>query len=98
VQQTDNTLGSNGQYLKVKQFLTPDYDYGDNEMSEFAQTSSGDYKDNTIGRKGQIQKVRDFLTPDGTNEMRGFISKRDTIGDSKIDESVYNFVNPIIAF
>lgn len=52
VQQVDNRLGSKGQIPQVKQFLTPDYQYGDNEMSRFAQTASGDYKGNTIGQKG----------------------------------------------
>lgn len=54
VQFEDNTLGSKGEIPRVKQFLTPDYDFGDNKMSKFAQTHSDDYHytSSTMGEKG----------------------------------------------
>lgn len=54
VQMKDNTLGSKGEISRVRQFLTPDYDYGDNTMRNFAQTHSDDYhySSNLMGEKG----------------------------------------------
>jgi len=55
----DNTLGSNGEISRVRQFLTPDYDYGDNVMRNFAQTNKVD----TIGDDNIDENVYHFVNP-----------------------------------
>ena len=57
----------------------------------------------TMGENGQIGIVHDFLTDGGAHndEMRNFAQYSseggDTIGDKKIDYSVWDFANPLVS-
>jgi len=55
----DNTLAARGQISKVRQFLTPDYDFGDHDMAGFAQIKRSD----TIGNENIDERVYNFVDP-----------------------------------
>lgn len=89
----DSTLAGKGQIMKVKEFLTPDFDFGDHSMTNFAQ------KGDTIGDQDINEKVYNFVNPliSLSRENAAQINRSDLVGDEKIDPSVYNFVNPLIS-